>query len=137
MVAALSPRLTWERNIDEATRVLDGKRKGFSAFGRNVAIARAIRRTGDADGTLKGPKTRVFWRCLCGELDEPCLDSHAMNAWFGRRVFGTGAERNRVLVGERREAARDYRRLARNLGIASAQAQAIVWIVWRERNGAR
>jgi hypothetical protein len=154
LVAILSPGSKWESNIDDACAVLEYwelyKAGTISAvdFGdvrvltykANVGKAWSLlygmhESEMDPEDAIRkyctGPKVSAFYRCLVGDADSLCLDSHAINAWCGRRVTGT------KLPGVRTESLRrcraDYIRAASLAGETVASFQAIVWLRHRER----
>jgi hypothetical protein len=79
VIAVLSPRCSWENNLDDARLMLDdGLDNGFFAFNANVAKAAWILEGVDASSVLGGRKVRAFWRNIAnpeGSLDVT-LDTH-------------------------------------------------------------
>lgn len=123
MVAVLSPRCAWRRNIEAAVSVIQGEPLG-GLLGANVVKAQRIL-AGDHDA-LRGPKvTRFYTNLVCPGLDdEVTVDSHAVGAWLdlplGSYIFPEDVYH---------ACADDYRALAREVGMPAKDVQAIVWEV--------
>ena len=138
VIAALSPRSKWERNITDGKNILTAYVTGedpaavpVTTFNRNKARAIEILEAGTRHGALSGPKVCAF----ADNIEDPdgdivTVDSHAYNAWAGERVIvnGTGPT---ITPKRFRECAADYRKLAIVYGISPPQAQAIVWLAWK------
>lgn len=141
VVAVLSPGTSWEQNLIDADTILAGWRSGarpfslvVTTYGVNKTKAWRILKDGRVFPHLNGPKVVPFYHNLCGDLSVPTIDSHAVNAWHGRRVVGSQRGlwlRRRHTV--YRTVAADYTRAAVSRGIAPAQFQAIVWLTWKRR----
>lgn len=149
VVAAVSPGMKWERNIECANRIIQCKCKDKSGceclaglgvrWYDGVHKARKIV-TGDKPlRVLKGNKVRAFYRCMINPKDDKsvCIDGHAYSIWAGRRLLtsNSGSRDENVVPNitdkmyER--IAADYREAADVVGILPQQIQAIVWVVWR------
>lgn len=127
VVAHLSPRTTWSRNLLGATLLLEGRNPEF-CMSANVARAEKARRSDHPLGTLNGPKTRRFALNLLGDREAVTVDVWALRVALGERddaelVIG------RVGVYEAVEQA--YRLAARRLGVDPVTCQATCWIVAR------
>ena len=98
VIAALSPRNKWERNLIDAENLIAAYVAGGAeacedvkvcTFGANKAKAVRILEEAFADGgvfiILSGPKLKEFYGCIRG-LDDVCIDGHAYSIWFGDRV---------------------------------------------------
>lgn len=132
-VAALSPGLRWERNIEAARRVIDGE----SLDGLGVRWYDGVRKAerivaGEKPlDVLRGNKVRAFYRCIINPKNsrDVCLDGHAYAIWAGRRMnlldVPNITDRMYSAISE------DYRQAAELIGILPNQIQAITWIVWR------
>jgi hypothetical protein len=144
VIAALSPGLRWERNVEAAERVIrggttlydddelgglgvrwyDGVRKAERILaGRNPAIV------------LQGPKVRAFWHCIA-QPDSTlavCVDGHAYSIWAGQRLalddIPPFNERMYTRISG------DYAAVASHVGIRPCQIQAICWVAWRRLHG--
>lgn len=146
VIAALSPRNRWERNVQDAVSLITA----FNAGGVEQAMltkvctfsnnkAKAIRVLNPVAPTmdqvldiLSGPKLREFASCIAG-LPECCIDGHAYCIWAANR---TGLKDVPAIgVKLRREIKADYRAAADELGITPSACQAITWCTWRRIHG--
>lgn len=124
VIAALSPRTTWSRNVAGAVLLLDSDEVLPGLIGRNVETAREALKYGlDA---LNGPKTSRFAANIAGDREAVTVD-----VWAAR-VAGLDED----LLS--RKGAYDavehaYRLAARRRGVDPATMQATTWIV--ARNG--
>ena len=138
VIAALSPRSKWERNIADGRNIIAAQAAGedpaaipVTTFNRNKARAIEILQAGTRHGALSGQKVCAF----ADNIEDPggnsvTVDSHAFNAWVGERAIinGTGP---RITPKRFRECAADYQKVASLYGIRPSQAQAIIWLVWK------
>lgn len=134
VIAALSPKLPWSRNVRVARQLF--ATGDCPALGKNKAKARRIVAGEHPGRVLGGFKVRSFYACLiCPAADAVAVDRHAVDAALG--VRNSDASRQRILErsGGYQLVADAYRTVARRYGLAPAQAQAIIWLEWRERNG--
>ena len=146
VIAALSPRNRWERNVEDADRLIAAYQAGGAeqaqltkvcTFGANKAKAIRILTAGvltDADvlAILSGPKLQEFYSCIQG-LNDVCIDGHAFCIWAANR---TGlADVPAIGVKLRREIKADYQAAADELGITPSACQAITWVTWRRIHG--
>jgi hypothetical protein len=147
-VAAISPGLSWERNVYYAELLADYSRgKGQAAFGggikrpavptysyANVEKALAVLRGGIVEDYVTGPKVSAFARLLCdpSDPDAVCIDGHAIMAARGiRRQLRDSAGAAGRPEQARIQAA--YRAEARRVGLLPNQLQAIVWLAQKAR----
>ena len=99
VIAALSPRNKWERNLADAENLirvftLDPESVGsvkVCTFGGNKAKAIKILEVEAQFDTvldiLSGPKLREFFTCIIGDdTEEVCIDGHAYSIWAGDRI---------------------------------------------------
>lgn len=129
VIAALSPRTTWTRNVAGATALLvDGKRLP-GIIGRNFRTACEATRDGVA--ALNGPKTRRFAANIAGDRDAVTVDVWAARVAFGSRIAEPESALSRVGVYDAVEHA--YRLAAARRGVDPTTMQATTWIV--ARNG--
>lgn len=147
VIAALSPRNKWERNVADAENLIrvfcidpesvDSVK--VCTFGKNKAKAIAILNLPEgADGDavraiLSGPKLTEFFNCIMDEHDDVCIDGHAYSVWAGDRI--TLANVPSIGVKLRREIKKAYRDAAEEYGISPAQMQAVTWCAWRRIHG--
>lgn len=123
VIAHLSPRCPWERNIDMARELVrTGDTKGLRS---NIDKARAAMVADDPWSTFgKGPKTRAFAANIMGDDYAVTVD-----VWAARIAGVTEDELKRVGVYE--AVAHAYRLAAKRVGISPAQMQATTWCVIR------
>ena len=146
VIAALSPRNRWERNVQDADRLIAAHAAGgpeqamltkVCTFTSNKTKAVTILNTPDADldqvlAILSGPKLREFASCIAG-LPDVCIDGHAYCIWAANR---TGLKDVPAIgVKLRREIKADYQAAADELGITPSACQAITWVTWRRIHG--
>lgn len=146
VIAALSPRNKWERNVQDAEALIAAYVAGGEAqalltkvctFSSNKAKAVRILTAGvltddDVLTILSGPKLREFYSCIQGIADV-CIDGHAWCIWAGERH--TLADVPAIGVKIRREIKADYTQAAEELGLTPAALQAITWVAWRHLHG--
>lgn len=133
IVAALSPGLRWERNIEAARRVIG--REDLAGLGvrwyDGVRKAERILSGENPATVLKGNKVRAFWQCILSPINKlhVCIDGHAYAIWRGKRFTLDEVPQlsDRMYNG----IAADYTEAASVAGILPLQMQAITWVVWR------
>jgi hypothetical protein len=131
IIAALSPRMDWDKNVIAAARVYA---EGF-ASGCLTANARKADRifAGETPlDVLGGDKVRAFY----GAIVDPSagytvIDRHAFDVAIGRVTD----DETRSVLG--RKGAYDfvanlYREAAAIIGVSATVVQAVTWTVWRE-----
>lgn len=124
VIAALSPRTTWARNIAGAVMLMDEDQVLAGLIGRNVETARKA--LDDGFDALGGPKTNAFARNIAGDREAVTVD-----VWAARV-----ADLDEELLsrkGAYDAVAHAYRLAARRRGVDPATMQATTWIV--ARNG--
>lgn len=146
VLAALSPRNKWSRNVADAEALIgayvaagseQARLTKVCTFGANKEKAVKVLESGletlpTALDILSGPKLREFASCIAG-LEEVCIDGHAWCIWQGSRV--TLADVPPIGVKLRREIKKDYRKAANDLGLKASEVQAICWVAWRRIHG--
>lgn len=147
VIAALSPRNRWERNVADAEALIAAYVAGGSAqaletkvctFGANklkaISILEAIDPTSDeVRAILSGPKLQEFYTCILGQHSEVCIDGHAYCIWAGGRT--SLADVPSIGVKLRRQIKADYVAVADELGLTPSALQAITWVAWRRIHG--
>lgn len=143
VIAALSPRLRWDKN--EAYARLAYNLKGYDldvvsnyiptlGNSRNKALA-MVNGAHVSDVLGKGLKTNAFWHNILNPYtsNEVTVDKHAFNIANGER---TGYD---VVITDKnyRIVADLYREAASIAGIAPLHMQAITWLTWRNQNGGK
>ncbi len=148
VIAALSPRNRWERNVQDAESLIQAFVSGgpeqarltkVCTFGANKAKAIRIlelgRRVAGMTEVLKilsGPKLQEFASCIAG-LPDVCIDGHAFCIWAANR---TGLKDVPAIgVKLRRQIKADYTAAAKALGQTPATVQAVTWVAWRRIHG--
>ncbi len=133
IIAAVSPGLRWEKNIEAAERII--RRESLNGLGvrwyGGVRKAEAIRDGQNPSVALKGNKVRAFAECIRtpDTALSVCVDGHAYSIWAGRRIpldeVPPINDRlyNRISV--------DYWEVAKHCGVRACQLQACVWVTWR------
>ena len=148
VIAALSPRNRWERNMQDAESMVKvaasggtfedlmslkvctfstGKQKAAKILSENISDRDALL------ATLKGPKLQEFFNCILGDVDDVCIDGHAYSIWAGDRI--TLANVPSIGVKLRRTIKADYQQAAKTLGVAPHVVQAITWVCWKRLHG--
>ena len=129
IVAVLSPRERWRRNIFMARELIEGRE--VTGLGGSIGKAKAILSgapigTGPGDG-LGGPapKVRAFWANLCGDGEAVTVDVWATRAATGGTTDAPGTPKR---YGELADA---YRAAARKVGERPCDFQAIIWLAVR------
>jgi hypothetical protein len=146
VIAALSPRSKWARNVADAEALIRTYQVDPEAaaavkvctFGSGKAKALEILASPgltaeDLAALLKGPKLQEFAACILGDPTEVCIDGHAYSIWLGDRV--TLANVPSIGVKLRREIKAAYREAAAQLGIPAPELQAVTWCAWRRLHG--
>ena len=148
VIAALSPRNKWKRNLIDAENLIAVyKAAGAEAaedvkvctFGRNKAKAIEILQLNEPVreeqvlGILSGPKLQEFYGCIIGVHDEVCIDGHAYSIWAGDRITLANVPNIGKKLREKIKVA--YCRAAQEVDVTPAQMQAITWCAWRRIHG--
>jgi hypothetical protein len=137
VIAALSPRCKWERNIVDAENMCRAYVNGFDprtvsvgTFNRNKDRAAGILEQNDPD-LLSGPKVNAFAHCIADPgCREVVVDSHAFNAFVGERAI-SGMTGPRIHNARYIRTSDAYVEVAQELGILPMQAQAVIWLTWK------
>ena len=126
VIAHLSPRTSWTRNVLAATTLVATGNAISGLIGRNFDNALDVLETGYSDPveTFGGPKTRSFYLNILGDTDEVTVD-----VWAARVVGVDEATLARKGVYEVIQEA--YRAAALKVGVAPATMQATTWIIQR------
>jgi len=145
VIAALSPRNRWERNLIDAENLVEAyvrdpssaKHVKVCTFNKNKEKALTILANDSPTldsvlATLSGPKLQEFASCIFG-LEDVCIDGHAYCIWNGGRT--SLANVPSIGVKLRREIKADYIKAANKLNVSPAVCQAITWNAWRRIHG--
>lgn len=125
IIAALSPRIHWNRNITLAKLLCTGME--VKALGRSLRHARAIAQGARTGTVLNGPKTRAFAACISRPSNPwaVCID-----VWAARAA---GVDPNKLKSKKLYNQTADaYRAAAKMRDLNPAAFQAVIWIVTRE-----
>ena len=148
VIAALSPRNRWERNVEDADRLIAAYITGgpeqamltkvctFTSNKTKAIKVLGLSYAADFSAVLEilsGPKLREFAACIWGVLPDVCIDGHAFCIWAANR---TGLKDVPAIgVKLRREIKADYQTAADDLGLTPSALQAITWCAWRRIHG--
>lgn len=128
IVAALSPNMRWERNVDAAEDLLQGALN--VTYPANVEKAFRILSGEAPDDVLGGNKVRSFYgNIMSGGLDMGVtVDGHAANIARGIRQpirNATVTHRQYAII------RRAYQNAAARRGVTPPAMQAVTWVGWR------
>ena len=144
VIASLSPRNRWERNMQDAESMVKVYANGgnyqdlmklkvctFKTGKDKAARILTDKVTDRAEllAILKGPKLCEFFNCILGDSDDVCIDGHAYSVWVGDRI--TLANVPSIGVKLRRNIKADYKEAAAILGVQPHIVQAITWVTWK------
>jgi hypothetical protein len=149
VIAALSPNNKWERNCQDADRLIDTFIQGgdlslckVCTYGKNKQKAIDILSLESADaeaieGILSGQKITAFYRSIMGHDDAVCVDGHAYSVYMGQRI--PTSRTPSISPALYKAIARSYRLVAdRSVelcgeSLTPVQVQAITWVTFRRR----
>lgn len=143
VIAALSPRNRWERNLTDAENIIKAHTYGSPADAANVKVCtfnankqKAIKILTDSlhdyvsiRNILKGPKLVEFFSCIIGDNREVCIDGHSYSVWAGDRITLNNVPAISKKLRENIKA--DYIKAADHIGILPSEIQAITWLTWK------
>jgi hypothetical protein len=129
MIAALSPRITWDETLKAAKELLRHKSraKGIAGFRMNHTKALRILAGESPNDVLGGKKVTNFFRNILGDGDAITVDTWAARAAGETRPLDRHNRYERI--------ANAYRSVAREIGLEPRQFQAVIWLVIRNRDG--
>lgn len=139
VVAALSPQLKWDKNVEFAGIALSmhmagenvADMQGFTSYSANLVKAQRIL---DGEDALKGPKVEAFAANILGDLDQITIDVWVLRAGRSRIEQLAHLYRDDEMGGivERRKMDSALRRASELRGEHPAIMQAIIWTVIRD-----
>lgn len=127
VIAQMSPRTSWSRNVSGAFLVvLTGD--ASMCLGENVKRARAALESDRPMATLNGPKVRAFANNILGNRDAVTVD-----VWAARIALGSDANHELILgrAGVYDAIAHCFRIAAARRGVDPVTMQATTWVVAR------
>lgn len=146
VIAALSPRNRWERNVADAENLIkvhsidpdSVASVKVCTFGANKAkavqmLAESPKTVDAALNILSGPKLQEFFSCIMGIDEEACVDGHAYSVWIGDRITVDSVPK--ISKKLRAQIKADYAQAAKIAGIKSSEMQAVTWCAWRRIHG--
>jgi hypothetical protein len=135
MIAHLSPRCSWSRNVGAAWSLVTQGHAGGGILPANARRARVAMTSTDPLATLHGPKTSAFAANILGDRTRVTVD-----VWATRTALGTFDKRTTEItlrrVGVYDAIQHAFRLAAARLGVDPVTVQATVWIVERGRSSA-
>lgn len=137
VVAALSPNANWNRNVIDAANLTDAwvhkTDAKVSTYNSNKLKALQILGSNEVYPYLRGQKVRSFFEGMAGYRNAAVIDSHMLNAYMGRVVFGASRPYYPGTPGLIRKATLALRKAARTVGESVRDTQATIWLVWRRK----
>lgn len=137
VLAVLSPNCSWEQNQADARAVLYCSKHGIpwyqckvATYNKNKLKAFTIADSGRVGNVVRGPKVTRFYLNIVGDHSEPAIDSHAINAYVGKRLVGSMAPSPPVALVE--ETFDAYMRAAGRVSETPSAFQAIIWLKWKQ-----
>ena len=130
ILAALSPRNKWIRNVSDTEQlILLGSSATVSTFNSNKDKALRILNGEPPLDVLSGNKVISFYKCVnfLG-TDEVCVDSHALGVAKGN---GERLKSRHVTDSDYFTIVKAYQEVASVLEIEPKQLQAITWLTYR------
>jgi len=133
VIAALSPRLPWDRNMAYAERLI---RTGDTpVLNGNKDKARRILRGEAPLDVLGGRKVRAFYATILDRYtQEVVIDRHAFDVAYGE-VTDEHTRKMLDRVGMYDRFSDAYRRAAYLSGVSVSVLQATTWVTWRRLKG--
>lgn len=157
VIAVLSPRLAWSKNVELAQRIYRWHAEhGFKGALTMVDLswpglkdgarkALKILEGWDVNETVKGPKVRQFWHTIVNPSDPRAVvvDRHAFAVAAGRVLTDEELGKYSGRLGTYDAVSEMYRRAAKILTleleatITPAEVQAITWTAWRREHASK
>ena len=130
ILAGLSPRNRWNRNVSDTEQViLLGAGATVGTFNDNKAKAVRILNGENALDVLSGNKVRSFYNCIISKYsDDVCIDSHTYAVAVGN---GTRVKPSTISDTEYSTIQDAFQTVAETLKIEPKQLQATTWLTYR------
>lgn len=126
VIAALSPRMPWHRNVLLARVAFNDVRLFRGALGNSISKVNAILDGTPISDVLKASKTRSFFDNILNPLTSTAV---TIDVW-AMRVAGI-VDRDAPTVKQYRELSNAYTEAANIVGIRPLEMQAITWTTYR------
>lgn len=127
-VAALSPRLQWEVNIQGVIDIIE---TGWTTYGFGANRRKVIRILDGELSALSGPKVTSFAYNILN-AHNPNDNKVTVDQWAMRAYYDDIREMNGAQGDEYDRISQDYRDVAAEFGLKPSEFQAIVWVVVKE-----
>lgn len=129
--AVLSPRITWQSNVEGVKRIFKALWTNTSICPTVAGVRRNVDKAWDiAQGgtleTVSGPKVSAFYANLCGNLERVTIDT-----WAARAAGLDDKHHNHLDRMRYAHLEKAYQTVAHELEFRPAELQAICWIVVR------
>lgn len=125
IVAVLSPRQRWRKNIEGARAALEGEAWRAPGYAVNREKAEAIRAGAPIAAIVGGDKVTNFWANLIGSRAAVTID-----VWAQRAALGY-LHRHQPKAGRYQRLVAAYRAAAERAGVPPREFQAIIWLATR------
>jgi hypothetical protein len=140
VIAALSPSVSWVRNIADTETLLQAVTSGndtftVTAYGNNKRKAVEIAKGGDPLEILGGSKVLSFYDNILnpGTSSAVTIDGHAYSIWKGiRYTLGGSGSIPKITPKRYEEVSSAYCKIASKLAVMPHQVQATTWLTWRK-----
>jgi hypothetical protein len=136
VIAALSPQVSWERNMSMATSVYR-EQPVIGQTGINIEKAKRIYEGEDPLEVLGGKKTRAFYTNISfpDNSGVVTIDRHAVAIALGERDINREHSNLLRRKGNYEELERAYKTAGFRYFLKGSEIQAVTWLVWRDRHG--
>lgn len=135
VIAALSPRISWPRNMELAEMLLNAPKGKLPCLGRSEAKAKAILNSDGSQAAIlallgNGPKTRAFYFNLSEpqKNDHVTIDVHATSIAVGENQ---NHDKVSITPAAYKVLQSCYIQVAAESGRFGHELQAITWVAWR------
>lgn len=143
IIAVLSPRLPWDRNVKAAAEVYQGIQPAVLAGNARKAFALLECDASEFDEYVKGPKVRAFWHAIVNPSDPRSIvvDRHALDVAAGTVLDDDTRGKLLGRKGAYDDVCRLYVRaagiLSKEFGpVSPVEVQATTWVAWRRMKAA-
>ena len=132
VVATLSPKLRWDKNLESALAMLELQVWGYTDR-RNSALGKNTQKVWAAFDGLRpyvatGDKVSSFQRNLLGDCDAVTIDRHAIAiALYGLASIGSDSGDVKITAKDYALFVQAYRIASQRLGVDAVVAQAVTW----------